>query len=134
MGIRGGSQAIIKMNEDRGATLISGVVDNGQGNDNMLVQIAAEELGIRPEDIQLISADSEVTPSDPGAYSQISTFIGGHAVKKAAEKVRNLLFETASDLLEADPADLVARDRMVYVTGSPAAGIPLKKVIRKTLA
>ena len=92
MGIRGGSQAIIKMNEDGGATLISGVVDNGQGNDNMLVQIAAEELGIRPEDIQLISADSEVTPSDPGAYSQVSTFIGGHAVKNAAANVRNLLF------------------------------------------
>ncbi len=134
MGIRGGSQAIIKMNEDGGATLISGVVDNGQGNDNMLVQIAAEELGIRPEDIQLISADSEVTPSDPGAYSQVSTFIGGHAVKNAAANVRNLLFETASNMLEADPSDLVARDRMVYVSGSPAAGIPLKKVIRKTLA
>ena len=37
-------------------------------------------------------------------------------------------------MLEADPNDLVARDRMVYVSGSPAAGIPLKKVIRKTLA
>lgn len=134
MGIRGGSQAIIKMNEDGGATVISGVVDNGQGNDNMLVQIAAEELGIRPEDIQLISADSEVTPSDPGAYSQVSTFIGGHAVKNAAANVRNLLFETASDMLEADPGDLVARDRMVYVSGSPSAAIPLKKVIRKTLA
>ncbi|MFH1115884.1 MAG: xanthine dehydrogenase family protein molybdopterin-binding subunit [Pseudomonadota bacterium] len=134
MGIRGGSQALIKMNEDGGATVISGVVDNGQGNDNMLVQIAAEELGIRPEDIQLINADSEVTPSDPGAYSQVSTFIGGHAVKNAAQNVRNLLLETASEMLEADPADLVARDRMVYVSGSPATGIPLKKVIRKTLA
>jgi CO/xanthine dehydrogenase Mo-binding subunit len=134
MGIRGGSQALIKMNEDGGATVISGVVDNGQGNDHMLVQIAAEELGIRPEDVQLISADSEVTPSDPGAYSQVSTFIGGHAVKKAAEQVRNLLFATASDLLEADPGDLVARDRMIYVSGAPAAGIPLKKVIRKVLA
>ncbi len=134
MGIRGGSQALIKMNEDGGATVISGVVDNGQGNDNMLVQIAAEELGIRPEDVQLISADSEVTPSDPGAYSQVSTFIGGHAVKNAADKVRDLLFETASDMLEADPEDLVARDRMIFVSGSPATGIPLKKVIRALLA
>jgi len=134
MGIRGGSQALIKMNEDGGATVTSGVVDNGQGNDNMLVQIAAEELGIRPEDVQLISADSEVTPSDPGAYSQVSTFIGGHAVKNAAEQVRNLLFETAADMLEADRDDLVARDRMIYVSGSPAAGIPLKKVIRALLA
>ncbi|MDQ7782316.1 MAG: xanthine dehydrogenase family protein molybdopterin-binding subunit, partial [Desulfomonilaceae bacterium] len=134
MGIRGGSEALIKMNEDGGATVISGVVDNGQGNDNMLVQIAAEELGIRPEDVQLISADSEVTPSDPGAYSQVSTFIGGHAVKNAASKVREMLFEAASDMLEADPDDLVARDRMIYVSGSPATGIPLKKVIRRVLS
>jgi len=134
MGIRGGSQALIKVNEDGGATVISGVVDNGQGNDNMLVQIAAEELGIRPEDVQLVTADTEVTPSDPGAYSQVSTFIGGHAVKNAAENVRNLLFETASELLEADAADLVARDRMIYVTGCPETGIPLKKVVRKILA
>ena len=46
LGIRGGSQAFIKFHEDGGATVISGVVDNGQGNDNMLVQIAAEELGL----------------------------------------------------------------------------------------
>lgn len=134
MGIRGGSQALIKFNEDGGATVISGVVDNGQGNDNMLVQIAAEELGIRPEDVQLVTADTEVTPSDPGAYSQVSTFIGGQAVKNAAQNVRNVLFETASELLEADASDLVARDRMIYVRGCPEAGIPIKKVIRKVLA
>lgn len=134
MGIRGGSQALIKMNEDGGATVISGVVDNGQGNDNMLVQIAAEELGIQPEDIQLINADTELTPSDPGAYSQVSTFIGGHAVKKAAEDVRGRLFEIAADLLEADVADLVAKDRQIYVKGCPDIAIPLKKVIRTSLA
>jgi 4-hydroxybenzoyl-CoA reductase subunit alpha len=122
------------MNEDGGATVISGVVDNGQGNDNMLTQIAAEELGIRPEDVQLVTADTEVTPSDPGAYSQVSTFIGGQAVKKAAENVRKLLFEAASELLEADAGDLVARDRMIYVSGCPETAIPLKKVIRRILA
>ena len=64
-GHKGGFTAFIKFNEDGGATVISGVVDNGQGNDNMIVQIAAEELGLLPEDIQLITADTEVTPSDP---------------------------------------------------------------------
>jgi len=49
MGIRGGSEAFIKFNEDGGVTVISGVVDNGQGNENMLVQITAEELGVLPE-------------------------------------------------------------------------------------
>jgi CO/xanthine dehydrogenase Mo-binding subunit len=134
MGIRGGSQAIIKFNEDGGATVISGVVDNGQGNDNMLVQIAAEELGIRPEDIQLVSADTEVTPSDPGAYSQVSTFIGGHAVKIAAQNVRRKLFETAAEILEAHVDDLEARDRMIHVKGSPEKSVLLKKAVRMSLA
>lgn len=133
MGIRGGSQAIIKLNEDGGATVISGVVDNGQGNDNMLVQIAAEELGIRTEDVQLVTADTEVTPSDPGAYSQVSTFIGGHAVKNAAENVRRQLFETAAKTLNVNEDDLVARDRMICVKDSPDKSIPLKKVIRSIL-
>ena len=84
MGIRGGSEAFIKFNEDGGITVISGVVDNGQGNETMLVQIAAEELGLAPEDVQLISADTEVTPSDPGSYSMVSTFVGGNAVRLAA--------------------------------------------------
>jgi 4-hydroxybenzoyl-CoA reductase subunit alpha len=76
LGIRGGSQAFIKFHEDGGATVISGVVDNGQGNENMLIQIAAEELGLPMEEIRLISADTEITPTDAGSYSMISTFGG----------------------------------------------------------
>jgi 4-hydroxybenzoyl-CoA reductase subunit alpha len=57
LGIRGGSQALVKFNEDAGVTLISGVADNGQGNDNMLVQVVAEELGLEMDDVTLITAD-----------------------------------------------------------------------------
>lgn len=134
MGIRGGSQAMIKFNEDGGATVISGVVDNGQGNDNMLVQIAAEELGLFPEDIRLVTADTEVTPSDPGAYSQVSTFVGGHAVKIAAANARDKMLEIAADALETDKAGLVAKERMIFVNGAPEKAIPIKKVIRMGLA
>ncbi len=134
MGIRGGSQASVKFNEDGQATVISGVVDNGQGNDNMLVQIAAEELGLKPEDIQLVTADTELTASDPGAYSQVSTFVGGHAVKVAGQDARGKLFEIASEVLEADKDDLVAQDRMVFVKGCPEKTIPIKKLVRMGLA
>jgi len=133
LGIRGGSQAFIKFHEDGGATVMSGVVDNGQGNDNMLVQIAAEELGLAMEDIRLISADTEVTATDAGSYSMISTFGGGNAVKSAASDARAQLFEVASDMLEADPQDLVAGNRKIFVRGAPDAGIPIAKVVRKAL-
>ncbi len=133
LGIRGGSQAFIKFHEDGGATVNSGVVDNGQGNDHMLVQIAAEGLGLRPEDIRVISADTEVTATDAGSYSMISTFGGGGAVKLAADDARAKMFEVASDMLEADPEDLVAKDGQVFVRGAPDRGIPIAKVVRKAL-
>lgn len=133
LGIRGGSQAFIKFHEDGGATVISGVVDNGQGNDSMLVQIAAEELGLPLEDIRLISADTEVTPTDAGSYSMISTFGGGNAVKSAAADARAQLFEVASEMLEADPADLVAKNRKIFVRGAPDVGISIERVVRKAL-
>ncbi len=133
LGIRGGSQAFIKFHEDGGATVNSGVVDNGQGNDHMLVQIAAEELGLGVEDVRLISADTEITATDAGSYSMISTFAGGNAVKRAAEDAKMQLFEIASDILEADPSDLVARDKKIFVKGAPDVGVSIAKVVRKGL-
>jgi len=134
MGIRGGSSAFIKFNEDGGATVISGVVDNGQGNENMLVQIAAEELGILPEDIQLINADTEVTPSDPGSYSMCETFVGGNAVRLAAIDAKKKIFKFAARALEANPDDLTARGRKIFVKGEPERSIPFARAIRMALA
>jgi CO/xanthine dehydrogenase Mo-binding subunit len=64
----------------------------------------------------------------------VSTFIGGQAVKNAAENVKKLLFRTAADLLKADPADLVAKNRIIFVKDSPETGVPIPKVIRRILA
>ncbi|MCP4024536.1 MAG: molybdopterin-dependent oxidoreductase [Desulfobacteraceae bacterium] len=133
MGIRGGSQAFIKFNEDGEATVMSGVVDNGQGNDNMLVQIAAEELGLLPEDIHLVSADTETTSSDPGSYSQVSTFVGGQAVQVAAKNCKKRLFDVAAKILKVEPDTLAAKNRMIYVKDDPEKSIPIKKVVRIAL-
>lgn len=133
MGIRGGSQSFIKFNEDGEATVMSGVVDNGQGNDNMLVQIAAEELGLLPEDIHLVSADTETTSSDPGSYSQVSTFVGGQAVMVAAKNCRKKLFDVASKILNVAPDTLVAKNRMIFVEDDPEKSISIKKVVRISL-
>ncbi len=133
MGIRGGSQCFIKFNEDGEATVMSGVVDNGQGNENMLVQVAAQELGLLPEDIHVVSADTETTSSDPGSYSQVSTFVGGHAVKVAAQNCRAKLFEVAAKILRVSPEALAAGNRLIYVKAEPEKSVPIKKVVRISL-
>jgi 4-hydroxybenzoyl-CoA reductase subunit alpha len=108
-------------------------VDNGQGNDNMLVQVVAEELGLEMEDVTLNTADTEVTASDPGSYSMVSTFVGGQAAQLAAIDARNQLFEIAAEAMEANPADLVLREKKIFVAGSPDKFLLLKKAVRMGL-
>ncbi len=134
MGIRGGSQAFIKFNEEGGITVISGVVDNGQGNDNMLVQIAAEELGLSVDDVQLINADTEVTPSDPGSYSMCETFIGGNAVRLAACAAKERLFAIAAESLGVDPAKLIAQNRKITAIDDPGKTVSIAKIVRTALS
>jgi 4-hydroxybenzoyl-CoA reductase alpha subunit len=133
MGIRGGSAAMMKFNEDGGATLISGVVDNGQGNDSMVVQVAADVLGLRMEDINLISADSEVTPLDQGAYSQAAAFVSANAAREAAVDAKEQILDIASDMLDATVEELDLKDGYVLVKERPDRNVWLGKVIRTAL-
>jgi 4-hydroxybenzoyl-CoA reductase subunit alpha len=133
MGIRGGSQAFIKLNEDGGVTVITGIVDNGQGNDHMIVQIVAEELGLTPDDVQLITADTEVTPSDPGSYSMCETFIGGNAVRLAAQDVKKKLFRIVADEFGVSEEELSAKNRKIFVTKDPQQSMSIAKAVRMAL-
>jgi 4-hydroxybenzoyl-CoA reductase alpha subunit len=133
MGIRGGSAAIIKFNEDGGATLVSGVVDNGQGNDSMVVQVAADVLGLRMEDINLVSGDSEVTPLDQGAYSQAAAFVSANAAKAAAADARQQILNVASDMLDATVEELDLKDGKALLKERPDWNVPLAKVVRTAL-
>jgi len=134
MGIRGGSAAFVRFNEDGDVTVISGVMDNGQGNDSMIAQIAAEELGIPLERIKVITGDTSVTPSDQGAYSQASTLISGGAVKAAAADAKEQLLEVAAQMLEAKKEDLMAREGRIFVKGEPSRSLEISKVARTALA
>ncbi len=134
MGIRGGSAAFVRFNEDGDATVISGVMDNGQGNDSMISQIAAEELGIPLDRIKVITGDTSVTPSDQGAYSQASTAVSGGAVKAAAADAKEQLLEVAAQMLEANKYELVGRDGRIFVKGAPERSVEITKVARTALA
>ncbi|MGQ9508687.1 MAG: molybdopterin-dependent oxidoreductase [Thermodesulfobacteriota bacterium] len=134
MGIRGGSAAFVRFNEDGDVVVISGVMDNGQGNDNMIAQIAAEELGLPLERVKVITGDTSVTPSDQGAYSQASTLISGGAVKAAAADAKDQLLEVAAQMLEANKEQLMAREGRIFVKDEPTRFVEITKVARTALA
>jgi CO/xanthine dehydrogenase Mo-binding subunit len=62
--------AIIRICEDGTVNLITGATDCGQGSDTVLSMMAAEELGVRYEDISIKRVDSAYTPVDPGSYGR----------------------------------------------------------------
>jgi 4-hydroxybenzoyl-CoA reductase alpha subunit len=84
----------VQIKVDRGgATVFCGAMDIGQGSDSVLATIVAEELGLQPSDVRLVTADTDTTPIDLGSYSSRVTFMAGNAALEAARKMRALLVE-----------------------------------------
>ena len=84
----------VQIKVDRGGvTAYCGAMDIGQGSDSVLAAIVAEELGLKPAEIRLVTADTDTTPIDLGSYSSRVTFMAGNAALEAARKMRALLVE-----------------------------------------
>jgi CO/xanthine dehydrogenase Mo-binding subunit len=126
------SSAIIKINTDGSVDLLTGSAELGQGSNTTLAMIAAEELGVRLEDINVVNGDTDITPPCGGAWASRQTFTAGNAVKYAAAEAKAQLIEAAADLLEAPVHDLVVRDGQVFVTGSPTTFITTADAARES--
>jgi 4-hydroxybenzoyl-CoA reductase subunit alpha len=99
----------IRLDRSGVVTVACGQTDIGQGSNAMLVSVVAEALGARPEQINLVSADTELTPIDLGSYSSRVTFMAGNAAIAAATQLRNLLVSAAAAELDVPADELVLR-------------------------
>jgi CO/xanthine dehydrogenase Mo-binding subunit len=122
------SAAVVKVNEDGTATLLTGTVETGQGSLTVLGQIAAEELGVATDDVHVVSADTDATPMDTGAIASRTTYVTGNAVKLAAVQAKAILFEAAAPMLGVGPQQLEAKDRKIQVKGFPQRSLPIGHV------
>ena len=123
------SSVVVKVNDDGTVSLLTGSSDIGQGAETILCQIVAEELSIPLEEISVVAADTETTPVDIGAWISGHARVSGNAAKKAAENVREQLFEIAAQELEANRDDLRIRDKEIFVAGSPQKKIPFSEAV-----
>lgn len=118
------SNAVIRVHEDgTGVSLHIAAAEIGQGSDTVMVQIAAEELGVPYEQVWLVECDTVLSTLDLGAYSSRLTLMGGNAVRMAAQRVKARLFEVTARELGCDPAALVARGGRIHVNEHPALGM-----------
>ncbi len=104
----------IKVDRGGGVAVFCGSIDIGQGSDSVLAYVVAEELGIRPEDIRVVTADTDLTPVDLGSYSSRVTLMTGTAAIQAARRVREQIFAAAANKLVVPAERLRAGDRRIW--------------------
>jgi 4-hydroxybenzoyl-CoA reductase alpha subunit len=119
----------IKVDRGGGVAIFCGSTDIGQGSDSLLAYVAAEELGIRPEDVRVVSADTDLTPVDLGSYSSRVTLMTGNAAIQAARKVRTQIFDAAARKLEVPASRLLAADRRIWDAAEPSRSLSFAEAV-----
>ena len=126
-----GCGAILKMDDYGKVDVFTGGTDMGQGLDNIIAQIVAEELGLLAEDINVVHSDTDICPWDVGAHASRSTFVAGNAALGAAKKVKQKIQKFASKLFDVPAEKIEFKDKLVFVPGDQEKSMPLGKLLRK---
>ncbi len=121
-------RASVTMEPDGSVTVSTGLSPHGQGLETTLAQVAADDLGVRVEDVRVLSGDSKRDSYGMGTYASRSAVIGTGSVKLAAGEVRQKLLRLAGVLLEASPDDIELYDRRASLKGAPARSISIAEV------
>ena len=120
----------LKLDRSGGVTCFCGSTDIGQGSDSVLAYIVSEVLGIEPQDIRVVTADTDLTPVDLGSYSSRVTLMTGNAAIQAAERAREILFDAVSAELNIPKSRLVAAGRKILDADDPTAKIPFAQAVQ----
>lgn len=113
------TSSVVKLNMDGTAVVTTGAMDMGQGLRTVMAQITAEELGLTPDDVTVLSGDTDSTPFDVGIFGDRGTHTTGLAVNLAATDAKKQLLELAAEHMEANVADLEVRDKKIFIKGVP---------------
>lgn len=122
--------AVVRICEDGTVNLITGATDCGQGSDTVLCQIAAEELGIKLENVEIKRVDTAYTPVDPGSYGSRVTNLAGQATQKAAREAKRQLLAAAAGTWNVTPDEIEIREGRVFVISDPDKNMPFERLVR----
>ncbi len=84
----------------------SGKVEIGQGILTALTQIAAEELDVRPDQIHLVSGETDISPAEGFTSGSYSVAVGGASIRLVCAEVRLLFLERLAEALRCSPSEL----------------------------
>ena len=111
--------AYLRIAEDGRVTVFTGKIEMGQGVMTSLAQMAAEDLGVRLDAIEMVMGDTERCPWDMGTFGSLTTRVFGPVLRAAAAEARQILLQLASERLGVARDRLLVQDGVVSVKGAP---------------
>ncbi|WP_029431504.1 xanthine dehydrogenase family protein molybdopterin-binding subunit [Blastococcus sp. URHD0036] len=104
---------------------------HGQGHQTTLAQVAADELGVRFTDIDVLWGDTDITPvALIGTGGSRAATMANGSVLHGSRALKAKVLALAAELLEADAGDLELADSTVSVRGTPGIALPLAELAR----
>jgi carbon-monoxide dehydrogenase large subunit len=112
---------VIRVHPSGKVSVFTGSHAHGQGHETTFAQVVADELGVAFEDVEIVHGDTGRVPFGMGTYGSRSASVGGSALVKSAEKVRQKAIKIAAHQLEAAEEDMVydQDSGTIHVKGAP---------------
>ena len=120
--------ANVRVTPTGSAIVYSGTSPHGQGIDTSFAQIAADILGIDPDNVTVLHGDTDQGAWGWNTYGSRSLAVGGEALARAARKVQDKAKRICAALLEASPEDIEFADGKFQVRGSPDKSMTMAEI------
>ncbi len=121
-------EAAVEVDPTGSVRVLTGGTSLGQGIETVLAQIAADQLSVPPEEIEVVHTDTDLLPDGVGSWASRSTVVGGSAVMLAAKATAEKALRVAAEMLEASSADLRLESGQVRIAGSPGKSLSLGEI------
>ncbi len=123
--------AVVKMEPSGSVTVQIDSCPQGQGHETVAAQIVASVLGVRPEEVRVITGvdtQKDAWSIATGTYASRFGSVGISAIYSAAVKVREKLLRVASSILEVPASDLIVGEGSVFNKKQPSKSISIRKI------
>jgi len=106
-------------------SVATGVGTQGQGHFTSFAQIVADQLGVSPDDVDIVTGDTSQFHWGTGTFASRGAVVAGSAIYAAASTVREKVLKLASKVLETPEEELELEDGEVRVADIPEQSISL---------
>ncbi|HEX5720742.1 MAG TPA: xanthine dehydrogenase family protein molybdopterin-binding subunit [Thermoanaerobaculia bacterium] len=111
-------------------TVVTGVGTQGQGHYTVLAQIAAEQLCVKVEDVDVVTGDSDQFHWGTGTFASRGAVVAGNAVNEAAKNVREKALKLAAEHLGVTEEEIELADGKARVKAESSRSIALGELAK----